>query len=45
MMDEPWYLRLAARLSEALEATEAASREREEARRLRHASQQHRTST
>jgi hypothetical protein len=44
MMDEPWYLRLAARLSEALEATEAASRERE-ARRLRHASQQHRTST
>ena len=42
MMDEPRYLRLAARLSEALEATEAASRE---ARRLRDASQQHRTSS
>ena len=36
MMDEPRYLRLAARLSEALEATEAASREGE-ARRLRDA--------
>ena len=42
MMDEPRYLRLAARLSEALEATEAAFRE---ARRLRDASQQHRTSS
>ena len=34
MMDEPRYLRLAARLSEALEVTEAASRE---ARRQRDA--------
>lgn len=41
MMDEARYLRLAARLSEALEATEAASRE---ARRLRDAGRQHRTS-
>ena len=40
MMDKPRYLRLAARLSEALEATEAASRE---ARRQRDAGQ-HRTS-
>jgi hypothetical protein len=39
MIEEPRYLRLAARLSEALEA---ASRE---ARRLRDASQQHRTSS
>ena len=42
MMDEPRYLRLAARLSEALDATETASRE---ARRLRDASRQHRTSS
>jgi hypothetical protein len=42
MMDEPRYLRLTARLSEALEATEAASKE---ARRLRDATQQHRTSS
>ena len=41
MMDEPRYLGLAARLSEALEAAEAASRE---ARRLRDAGRQHRTS-
>ncbi len=40
MMDEPRYLRLAARLSEALDATEAASRE---ARRRRDA-ERHRTS-
>jgi hypothetical protein len=40
MMDESRYLRLTARLSEALAATETASRE---ARRLRDASQQHRT--
>ncbi len=40
MMDESRHLRLAARLSEALEVTETASRE---ARRLRDASQ-HRTS-
>jgi len=40
MMDESRYLRQAARLSEALDATETASRE---ARRLRDASQ-HRTS-
>ncbi|MDQ3637596.1 MAG: hypothetical protein M3426_06320 [Actinomycetota bacterium] len=38
--DDPGYLRLAARLSEALDVTETASRE---ARRLRDASQ-HRTS-
>jgi hypothetical protein len=42
MMDEPRYLRLAARLSEALDATEAAARE---ARCLRDVSQQHRTSS
>ena len=42
MMDEARYLRLAARLSEALEATEAATRE---ARRLRDASQQQRPSS
>ncbi len=42
MTDDPAYLRLAARLSEALDATETASRE---ARRLRDASQQHRTSS
>ena len=42
LMDESRYLRLAARLSEALDATEAASRE---ARRLRDATQQHRTSS
>ena len=42
LADDPGYLRLAARLSEALDATEAASRE---ARRLRDASQQHRTSS
>ena len=42
MMDEPRYLRLTARLSEALEATEAASKE---SRRLRDATQQHRTSS
>lgn len=42
MMDEARYLRLLARLSEALEATDAASRE---ARRLRDASRQHRTSS
>jgi hypothetical protein len=41
-MDEAWYLRLAARPSEALEATEAASRE---ARLLRDASRQHRPSS
>jgi hypothetical protein len=40
MIEEPRYLRLAARLSEALDATEAASRE---ARRQRDAGQ-HRTS-
>ncbi len=40
MMDKTRYLRLAARLSEALDATEAASRE---ARRLRDADR-HRTS-
>jgi hypothetical protein len=40
LIDEPRYLRLAARLSEALDATETASRE---ARRGRDASQ-HRTS-
>ena len=40
--DAAGHLRLLARLSEALEATEAASRE---ARRLRDASQQHRTSS
>ena len=40
MMDEPRYLQLAARLSEALDATEAASRE---ARRQRDAGR-HRTS-
>ena len=40
MMDEARYLRLAARLSEALDATEAASRE---ARRQRDA-ERHRTS-
>ena len=40
LADDPAYLRLAARLSEALEVTETASRE---ARRLRDASQ-HRTS-
>ena len=40
MMDEPQYLRLAARLSEALDATGTASRE---ARRQRDASR-HRTS-
>ena len=42
MMDEPRYLRLAARLSEALDATEAAAGE---ARCQRDASQQHRTSS
>jgi hypothetical protein len=42
MMDEAWYLRLAARLSEALEVTEAVSRE---ARCLRDASRQHRPSS
>ena len=41
MMDEPPYLRLAARLSEALDATETASRE---ARRQRDAGR-HRTSS
>ena len=41
IMDEARYLGLAARRSEALEAAEAASRE---ARRLRDASRQHRTS-
>ena len=41
LMDEPRYLRLAARLSEALDATETASRE---ARRRRDAGQ-HRTSS
>ena len=41
MMDQARYLRLAARLSEALEVTEVASRE---ARRLRDAGRQHRTS-
>jgi hypothetical protein len=40
LTDDPSYLRLAARLSEALEVTETASRE---ARRLRDAGQ-HRTS-
>jgi len=40
--EDAGHLRLLARLSEALEATEAASRE---ARRLRDASQQHRTSS
>ena len=42
MMDEARYLRPAARLSEALEATEAASRG---ARRLRDAGRQHRDSS
>ena len=42
MMDDPRHLGLAARLSEALEATGAASRE---ARRLRDAGWQHRTSS
>ena len=41
IMDEARHLGLAARLSEALEATGAASRE---ARRLRDAGRQHRTS-
>ena len=41
LMDEPRYLRLAARMSEALDATETASRE---ARRRRDAGQ-HRTSS
>ena len=43
MMDEPRYLRLAARLSEALEATEAASREGEPGACA--TLQQHRTSS
>ena len=41
MADDPRYLRLAARVSEALDATGTASRE---ARRQRDATQQHRTS-